>query len=111
MALKVDTDRLVLEENINKFKGRKDKSVLYWFTPSFLPIFFSIPAATAAKLGMKLGAGVSGLWHASLWYKLFMLKRSDKTHKQMSKLKSVLAKIVENITRFYKSRHNFLPLD
>lgn len=38
-----------------------------------LPMVRSTPAATAAKLGAKLGAGGSGLWHTSLWYKLFML--------------------------------------
>lgn len=35
----------------------------------------SRPAATAAKLGAKLVAAGSGLWHGSLRYKLFMLKR------------------------------------
>lgn len=40
-----------------------------------LPMFLSTPAATAAKLGAKLGAMGSGLWHRSLRYKLFMLER------------------------------------
>lgn len=41
-----------------------------------VPIFLSTPAATAAKLGAKLGGAGSGLWHMSLRYKLFMLSRA-----------------------------------
>lgn len=41
-----------------------------------LPMFLSTPAATAAKLGEKLGAVESGLWHRSLRYKLFVLNRA-----------------------------------
>lgn len=40
-----------------------------------LSMFLSTPAATAAKLGAKLDAGRSGLWHWSLRYKVFMLNR------------------------------------
>lgn len=41
-----------------------------------LPVFWSIPAATAAaKLEVKLGLVDSWLWHWSLWYRLFMLNR------------------------------------
>lgn len=41
-----------------------------------LPVFCSIPAATAAaKLEVKLGLVDSWLWHWSLWYRLFMLNR------------------------------------
>lgn len=37
----------------------------------------SRPAATAAKLGAKLIAAGSGLWHCSLRYKLFMLNGEE----------------------------------
>lgn len=48
-----------------------------------VPIVLSTPAATAAKLGAKLGTGGSGLWHMSLRYKLFMLNR-EKKEKQVN---------------------------
>lgn len=91
------TDRFVLEENINSINATEKRQKLCVFTQNFtllsLPMFLSIPAATAAKLGMKLGAGVSGLWHASLWYRLFMLgtlkAKTSKIHHQLSKFKSV----------------------
>lgn len=96
-ALQVGTDRFVLEENINSINATEKRQKLCVFTQNFtllsLPVFLSIPAATAAKLGMKLGAGVSGLWHASLWYRLFMLgtskAKTSKIHHQLSKFKSV----------------------
>lgn len=44
-----------------------------------LSTFRSSPAATAAKLGAKLVAAGSELWHCSLRYKLFMLNREKAT--------------------------------
>lgn len=41
-------------------------------------MFLSTRAATAAKLGAKVEAAGSGLWHKSLRYKLFMLDKGKK---------------------------------
>jgi len=40
-----------------------------------LPRLLSFLALTVGKLVVKLDAAGSGLWHMSLWYKLFVLNR------------------------------------
>lgn len=74
-------------------------SILFIVKVLSLPVFLSTPAATAAKLGAKLDAVGSGLWHMSLRYKLFMLNR-EKQKLQVNKVYFPLSQYDNNLEIF-----------